>query len=178
MTEHQKGSGEAATGPGPGGTHGKAPHWAGDEMGELLAQPWEEAPAARSIAEEWDAPAAWEVDPIPSAAEGGVLALFATGSRPFRPVPPPWAVGTGDGAEHADRNRLVDMLDNLPGPLPRVSASDITVDGVAVPPVTLWWWGDDDIYPGRIAAMGASGGASPAPRVLRRRPWSRRASPL
>jgi hypothetical protein len=168
MTEHREGSGEAATDAHSGGTPGQVPHWAGDEMGELLAQPWQEAPDGRSIAEEWGAPAAWEVDPIPSAAEGGVLAMFKTGGRPVSPAPPSWIDGDDDG-EHTDRNRLVDMLDNLPGPLPRLSANDITVDGVAVPPVTLWWWGDDDIYPGRIAAMGASGSATPVPRAPRRR---------
>ena len=102
---------------------------------------------ATGIETQWNEPAAWVVDPIPSAAEGGVLAMFTNRSkalapnvtRPagsgvepghpptpvpdaggFIPVAPPWATAQGDDPLHNDRDRLVDMLDNLPGPLPRV----------------------------------------------------------
>lgn len=88
-------------------------------------------------AESGELSASWTVDRLPTAAEGGVAAMFTGG--PGGPTP--------SGPERA---RLSAMIEDLPDqPLPRVGPQDIRMDTPYVAPAAIWFWGDDDIYPGR-----------------------------
>jgi hypothetical protein len=111
-------------------------------VSELVARAWYDAdPDALNGV---DAPAdggdsaagaSWTVDRLPTAAEGGVAAMFTAGAA----LPP--------GPERA---RLSAMIEHLPDqPLPRVGPQDIQMETPYVAPVAIWFWGDDDIYPGR-----------------------------
>jgi hypothetical protein len=148
----------------------------------------------------WDTRGGWEVERLPSAAEGGVAALFTTrpagtgpagpgtgpagpgpagpavpgapetaplpgadgptldnfaGPRPAPPLgsqPPAWGLNPGVVPPLSGLARLAEMIDDLPNePAPRVRPDDIEVDRPVLAPVAIWFWGDDDIYAGRIA---------------------------
>jgi hypothetical protein len=119
-------------------------------VSELVARAWFDADPESSNgggldagadrsdeAEGGELSASWTVDRLPTAAEGGVAAMFTGGSGG---APPP-------GPERA---RLSAMIEDLPDqPLPRVGPQDIQMDTPFVAPAAIWFWGDDDIYPGR-----------------------------
>jgi len=57
-------------------------------------------------------------------------------------------IGVGTDAT-AGRAMLAEMIEQLPSePAPRVAPADIQLEGPVVAPVAVWFWGDDDIYPG------------------------------
>lgn len=130
---------------------------AGEPVSELVARAWYDADpdalhGAQALADGGDgsATASWTVDRLPTAAEGGVAAMFTAGAA----LPP--------GPERA---RLSAMIEDLPDqPLPRVGPQDIQMETPYVAPVAIWFWGDDDIYPGR-----GSSTARPQPTKKRRR---------
>jgi len=108
---------------------------------------------------------------LPSEADGGVVGLLlreATGAEPPGPAEGPggWPAegrddrpAEGPGNWHADahgpgRARLADMLEGLPDqPAPRLTPDDVVVDDAALPPPVVWFWGDDDIYPGKVPGV-------------------------
>jgi hypothetical protein len=166
-------------------TRGPSPtgrRWAEQELGELLARAWlegdgsAEAPSANA-----DPPPAtaglWEVAAVPSAAEGGIVAMLlgdpadappsgdaaAVDAPPADPASFPEPAGDPGGP---DRARLHEMLHTLPAePAPRLTPDDVDVDTPDPAPPAVWFWGDDDIYPARTA-----GPADPRPV----RSWPRR----
>jgi hypothetical protein len=153
--------------------------WADDELGELLARAWYEtvegeAPASTPVADDWSQPATWEVERLPSASEGGIAALFGgppggAPSRAPKPTPPeavvPVVRAVDEVAPVSDevpaepgmgRALLAEMIEQLPTePTPRVTPADIHIEPPVVAPVAIWFWGDDDIYPGRVASAGS-----------------------
>ena len=275
----------ATLAPSPASPAASSGGWVNDQLGELLAQAWQSAdPAAGQnnppipTAEEWNGGATWEVDRLPTAAEGGVAAMFTprTNQAPaaapppavfpasFQPAvpvtpavppdvpeglrgaatldgllsgrigdgpdspptdgpsldtffaartpptgllgsqPPAWGLPTGagrplppesavDGSAGAagstfsdpplgnlslpafdpdglplldpkaggGRARLSEMLDHLPTePTPRLRPEDVHIDMPAVAPVAIWFWGDDDIYPGCVPGAPANDSGS------------------
>jgi hypothetical protein len=113
-------------------------------VGELVARAWYDADPDAGRAADRDGTgqpgAAWTVDRLPTAAEGGVAAMFTA------------------GAEGPGRAQLSAMIEGLPDqPLPRVTPDDIDIERPSVGPVAVWFWGDDDIYPGRSASTARPG---------------------
>jgi hypothetical protein len=66
------------------------------------------------------------------------------------------------------------MLEDLPDePTPRMTPDDVHIDRPIVAPAAIWFWGDDDIYPG-----GTSGAGRPAPKAKARGSRRTLAKPL
>ena len=143
---------------------------ADDELGELLARAWYEtvegeAPASTQVADDWSQPATWEVERLPSASEGGIAALFGGAPKPEPPEAVPVVRSVAEVAPVKDevpaepgmgRALLAEMIEQLPTePTPRVTPADIHIEPPVVAPVAIWFWGDDDIYPGRVASAGS-----------------------
>ncbi len=134
---------------------------------------------------------AWEVDRLPSEAEGGIVGLLLNdpggrGPGRRRPrVPTPLTPGTTRGRSVRDGRRraasevpgsglarLTEMLDHLPEEPPkRLTPDDVDVDAPVAGPSGVWFWGDDDIYPGKVP------GASEARHTARHRGVAKRRSP-
>jgi len=156
--------------------------WAQQELGDLLGPSWLDDPAAPEGAPVVVAPSAapaepgpsgaiWEVERLPSEAEGGVVSLLLSGRRDgpggadvapdqaareqAAPVPP------------SGMARLTEMLDHLPaGSVARVTPDDVDVYTADPAPPAVWFWGDDDIYPGKMPGVVE---ARPAPKRRHRR---------
>jgi len=156
--------------------------WAQQELGDLLGPSWLDDPAAPEGAPVVAAPSAapaepgpsgaiWEVERLPSEAEGGVVSLLLSGRRDgpggadvapdqaareqAAPVPP------------SGMARLTEMLDHLPaGSVARVTPDDVDVYTADPAPPAVWFWGDDDIYPGKMPGVVE---ARPAPKRRHRR---------
>jgi hypothetical protein len=143
--------------------------WAQQELGDLLAPGWlddapssEETEAARvapattvSAPEPPVSGAIWEVERMPSEAEGGVVGLLLGGPREDPPVPEADRVaaawdGAGAEAPASGLARLAEMLDHLPADPVRLTPDDVEVAATAPAPPAVWFWGDDDIYPGKV----------------------------
>jgi len=159
--------------------------WAEHELGELLTRAWHDAeptvatepepgPAAAEPALDGAVPLpsgiAWEVDRLPSEAEGGIVGLLLNdpggrgseaGERGLdgadrghdpRPVGAGWGTTrTGLDGPGTGLARLTEMLDHLPEePLKRLTPDDVDVDAPSPAPPGVWFWGDDDIYPGKV----------------------------
>ncbi|HVM66267.1 MAG TPA: hypothetical protein VMU14_15470 [Acidimicrobiales bacterium] len=163
--------------------------WAQQELGELLGPSWTEEPAAEapgapswaddpapdpangpSWAEEPAPPAAsgalWEVERMPSEAEGGVVGLLLGGRRDKDPVAepadslPPMALNAPSGMA-----RLTELLDHLPqDAVARVTPDDVDVAAPSPAPPAVWFWGDDDIYPGKVPGVVEARPARPGPK--------------
>jgi hypothetical protein len=128
------------------------------ELGQLVAKAWYEGTAedplrrdAVPVTPEW--PASWAVEPLPLGE--GVEAMLSP---------------DGDPSTGTRRARLAEMIDQLPTEPPaRVGPDDIELEAPVVAPVAVWFWGDDDIYPGR----GASASDRPRSVPPRRRGFTR-----
>lgn len=144
--------------------------WAEHELGELLGRAWGEDPP--SAADEPSAPVpvrpegpppgagGWEVERLPSEADGGVVGLLLGGRAeptPALPVAP--VAGLADETPDPDgpvrgRARLNDMIDRLPTePVHRVTPDEVDVADPELAPPVVWFWGDDDIYPGKVPGI-------------------------
>lgn len=52
------------------------------------------------------------------------------------------------------RARLNDMIDRLPTePVHRVTPDEVDVEDPELAPPVVWFWGDDDIYPGKVPGI-------------------------
>jgi len=147
----------------------------------------------------------WEVDRLPSEAEGGIVSLLLNDPQRTRPggpppigpighhpgaptappatmtgasaprlgsLPPAWsleaAAGPGTGLA-----RLSEMLEHLPeGSVPRLTPDDVDVEAPQMAPPAVWFWGDDDIYPGRLPGS-QQRGPRPGPARATRKGLSR-----
>ena len=138
--------------------------WAQQELGELLGPSWlDEAPApveaSNAPVEPPAGGAIWEVERMPSEAEGGVVGLLLSGRRDDgAPVPPDGATAPTDGAwadaPASGMARLTEMLDHLPiGAVARLTPDDVEVATATPAPPGVWFWGDDDIYPGKVPGV-------------------------
>ncbi|HWW54881.1 MAG TPA: hypothetical protein VNY84_13975, partial [Acidimicrobiales bacterium] len=137
-------------------------------VSDLVARAWYDAdpeslngagaPADRADEPEVGEPSAsWTVDRLPTPAEGGVAAMFTAGAHTGPPPGP-------------ERARLSAMIEDLPDqPLPRVGPQDIQMDTPYVAPVAVWFWGDDDIYPGRGPSTARQQPTGQAPQPTRKR---------
>jgi len=131
--------------------------WAQHELGELLGPSWDgSAPEAVPAPEEPPAAggALWEVERLPSEAEGGIVGLLLS-SRNEPPdldpssAPPPAAPASPSGMA-----RLTELLDHLPqDAITRVTPDDVDVTPPSPAPPAVWFWGDDDIYPGKVPGV-------------------------
>ena len=156
---------EAAVHPAGSGTS----RWAQQELGDLLTPGWldptapeEAAPAAPvapattvSSPEPPSSGAIWEVERMPSEAEGGVVGLLLGGPREDPPAPAADRVtaawdGAGTDTPASGMARLAEMLDHLPADPVRITPDDVEVATAAPAPPAVWFWGDDDIYPGKV----------------------------
>jgi hypothetical protein len=161
--------------------------WAQHELGELLTRAWHdpepgatngpesaETPAAEPLVDD-DRPLpsgiAWEVDRLPSEAEGGIVGLMlhdpggrgpdADGSPDAvdaghdpRPLGAGWGTANGLEVPGSGLARLTEMLDHLPEEPPkRLTPDDVDVDAPSPAPPGVWFWGDDDIYPGKVPGV-------------------------
>lgn len=146
--------------------------WAEHELGELLGRAFGDETAGSPTPAE-PATGRWEVEPLPSEADGGVVGLLlreATGAEPVGTE----SVGGEPGARQAGgpgpdeplteewpadphgpgRARLADMIEGLADqPTPRLTPDDVVVDDPSLPPPVVWFWGDDDIYPGKVPGV-------------------------
>lgn len=121
----------------------------------------------------------WEVDRLPSEAEGGIMGLLLGGTHaaptgcgwptaaeirvaapddlapPWRgALGPAWGPVTEPDAHATGRARLTEMLEHLPAePAHRLTPDDVEVDQPLLAPPVVWFWGDDDIYPGKLAGV-------------------------
>ena len=138
--------------------------WAQQELGELLGPSWlDDAPVpAEASATPVEPPASgaiWEVERMPSEAEGGVVGLLLSGRRDdSEPVPPERPAAAADpawtDAAGSGMARLTEMLDHLPiGAVARLTPDDVEVATTAPAPPGVWFWGDDDIYPGKVPGV-------------------------
>jgi hypothetical protein len=146
-----------------------ASRWAQQELGDLLSPSWLDPAAADdsagtapvapattlSAAEPPASGAIWEVERMPSEAEGGVVGLLLGGPREDPPAPAADRVtaawdGAGADAPSSGLARLAEMLDHLPADPVRVTPDDVEVATTAPAPPGVWFWGDDDIYPGKV----------------------------
>jgi len=155
---------EAAVHPAGSGTS----RWAQQELGDLLGPSWLDptapdaavstapvVPATRSGAEPPVSGAIWEVERMPSEAEGGVVGLLLSGARDDPPAPAADRVtaawdGAGTDTPASGMARLAEMLDHLPADPVRITPDDVEVATAAPAPPAVWFWGDDDIYPGKV----------------------------
>src|ERR1700681_3703432 len=138
--------------------------WAQEELGELLGPSWLEEPkpevAATTVpTEPPPSGAIWEIERMPSEAEGGVVGLLMNGRRdgaqppPAAAAPPPWS-GSLPDAPASGMARLTEMLDHLPtDSVTRLTPDDVDVATTAPAPPGVWFWGDDDIYPGKVPGV-------------------------
>jgi hypothetical protein len=124
--------------------------WAQQELGELLGPAWAEEPPPVA-----PSAALWEVERMPSEAEGGVVGLLLSGRRDEAPVAepadalPPMALSAPSGMA-----RLTELLDHLPqDAISRVTPDDVDVAAPSPAPPAVWFWGDDDIYPGKVPGV-------------------------
>jgi hypothetical protein len=128
-----------------------------DTLESLLAGP--ASPAGRS---------AWPVEPeLAPTAGPPSLDSFAVPTVPLLgSQPPAWGPDAGVLPAQSGRARLAEMLDHLPDePTARVTPDDIQVERPVVAPAAIWFWGDDDIFAGRLSSA-----ARPQSNVGRRRP--------
>jgi len=161
--------------------------WAQQELGELLGPSWAASSAAPASDDLPDGPveppasapveapaggALWEVERLPSEAEGGVVGLLLAGRRddpsPLpRPADPGGSLGAPPGPPPAPASgmaRLTELLDHLPqDALPRLTPDDVDVTAPSPAPPAVWFWGDDDIYPGKVPGV-----VEPRPAAKRR----------
>jgi hypothetical protein len=145
-----------------------ASRWAQQELGDLLAPGWLDPTAGEPASSAVIAPgmpfsapeppasgAIWEVERMPSEAEGGVVGLLLGGPRddPAAPaadrVAAAWD-GAGTDVPSSGLARLAEMLDHLPADPVRITPDDVDVATTAPAPPAVWFWGDDDIYPGKV----------------------------
>jgi hypothetical protein len=142
--------------------------WAQEELGELLGPSWleEPKPEPEATTAPTDPPpsgAIWEIERMPSEAEGGVVGLLMNGRRDgAQPQPPPagaasasasWSDSRPD-APASGMARLTEMLDHLPtDSVTRLTPDDVDVATTAPAPPGVWFWGDDDIYPGKVPGV-------------------------
>jgi hypothetical protein len=127
-----------------------------DTLESLLADP--PSVAGRSV---------WPVEPDRGPATGPPsLDSFAAPAVPLLgSQPPAWGPDAGVVPAQSGRARLAEMLDHLPDePTARVTPDDIHVERPVVAPAAIWFWGDDDIYAGRLSSA-----ARPQSNVARRR---------
>jgi hypothetical protein len=111
-----------------------------DTLESLLAGPSVAPPVERDVAP-----------------ESGPPSLDTFASDPVAPLlgsqPPSWGPYAGDSPAQSGRARLAEMLDDLPDePTQRITADDVHVDRPVIAPAAIWFWGDDDIYPGRTSS--------------------------
>ncbi len=152
---------EAAVHPAGSGRSG----WAQQELGDLLGPAWLDPGGSPPPSVQPDPPssgAIWEVERMPSEAEGGVVGLLLSGRREDPPAPGPDRVaaawgGTAAAGPSSGLARLAEMLDHLPAePVARLTPDDVDVATTAPAPPGVWFWGDDDVYPGKVpGAMAA-----------------------
>jgi len=133
---------------------------------------------------------AWEVDRLPSEAEGGIVGLLlndpggrgpdsagpgsdaADAGHDPRLLGAGWAAATGLEVPGSGLARLTEMLDHLPEEPPkRLTPDDVDVEAPLPAPPGVWFWGDDDIYPGKVP------GASEPRHTARHRGVPKRRSP-
>jgi len=143
---------------------GSAPsRWAHQELGDLQLPDWLVSPAEEppdgtpslSALERPTSGAIWEVERMPSEAEGGVVGLLLGGAREEPEAPAADRVAAawdeaGADAPPSGLARLAEMLDHLPADPVRVTPDDVEVSTAAPAPPGVWFWGDDDIYPGKV----------------------------
>src|SRR5271169_6450763 len=157
--------------------------WAQQELGDLLGPSWLEDPggaapgpddapvamasaSAASPTEPGASGAIWEVERLPSEAEGGVVSLLLSGRRDD-PAAAEAAPEQAAAAPASGMARLTEMLDHLPaGSVGRVTPDDVDVYTADPAPPAVWFWGDDDIYPGKMPGVVE---ARPAPKRRHRR---------
>jgi hypothetical protein len=182
-------AGEARAGaPDPSPRPPRRRRWAEHELGELLTRAWHDTePAASNEPEPADTRAAgpgaddaralpsgiaWEVDRLPSEAEGGIVGLLlndpggrgsdagdtgrdaADEGHDPRSLGAGWGTGGGLDVPGSGLARLTEMLDHLPEePAKRLTPDDVDVDAPSPAPPGVWFWGDDDIYPGKVPGV-------------------------
>ncbi len=148
---------------------GRRSRWAEQELGQLLSRAWTDPPApepAPPAVPDGEIPS-WEVERMPSEEEGGVVSLLLEDRGRPRDDPAgqaPW-VGRPD-AKVTGLARLTEMLEQLPTePVARVTPEDVAVDAPVLAPPAVWFWGDDDIYPGKVPGVpdGEHGRVKPLP---------------
>jgi hypothetical protein len=138
--------------------------WAQQELGELLGPSWSSSPADEPARP--DAPAGgalWEVERLPSEAEGGVVGLLLGGRRDevVTEAPLDETASALAGPGQSGMARLTELLDHLPqDAITRVTADDVDVAAPLPAPPAVWFWGDDDIYPGKVPGV-VEGRAAP-----------------
>ncbi len=131
--------------------------WAQHELGELLGQSWSPSPAEEPSPRA-DAPAGgslWEVERLPSEAEGGVVGLLLGGRRDEAAADPVEDAGAAlAGPSPSGMARLTELLDHLPqDAITRVTPDDVDVAAPRPAPPAVWFWGDDDIYQGKVPGV-------------------------
>jgi hypothetical protein len=138
--------------------------WAQQELGELLGPAWAEEPAPQP--QPPPGGALWEVERLPSEAEGGVVGLLLGGRQedapPGEPADPADTAADPPLTAPSGMARLTELLDHLPQEsIPRVTPDDVDVAAPLPAPPAVWFWGDDDIYPGKVPGVVE---ARPAPK--------------
>ncbi|MFI5040662.1 MAG: hypothetical protein ACHQNA_02225, partial [Acidimicrobiales bacterium] len=70
-------------------------------------------------------------------------------------LPPAWGLAAGTDVPGTGLARLNEMLDQLPETATsRVTPEDVDVESLNPAPPAVWFWGDDDIYPGKVSGVG------------------------
>ena len=132
-------------------SHAEEPRWAEQALGALLEAP-PSIPAWFAAAPS-DGPTSsgWEVERMPSEAEGGVASLFLNDRAEPAPVLRPTPRPSEAEAEGSGLARLTELLERLPvRSAARLGPADVEVETPEIAPPAVWFWGDDDIYPDRV----------------------------
>jgi len=157
----------------------------------LVPEAGSTATTSAADAESWPASGGWEVDKLPSEAEGGIVGLLLNDRRAPMPggavtvmpagsvspfgspapavpidgapaprlgsLPPAWGLAGGSDVPGTGLARLTEMLDQLPEAAnPRVTPADVDLEPANPAPPAVWFWGDDDIYPGKVVGAADS----------------------
>ncbi len=131
---------------------GRRSRWAEQELGQLLSRAWsdpagQDGPADQPVP---DIPT-WEVERLPTEEEGGVVSLLL-GDHAGPPADEP--LPAHPDVKVPGLARLTEMLEQLPTePTPRVTPDDVAVEAPVLAPPAVWFWGDDDIYPGKVPGV-------------------------
>jgi len=183
-------TGPAANGSGKAMGTGSGDGRSGPEAPPGTGAAGDEPSTAADADAAWPTSGGWDVERMPSEAEGGIVSLLLGDRRPQPPgasasaavvpsgelaplrrptvaapadgapaprlgsLPPAWGLVAAGDVPGTGLARLTEMLDRLPeGPAARVTPDDFELEAPRPAPPAVWFWGDDDIYPGKVTGV-------------------------